>query len=423
MIKVEGAGYREVLRKRPLNVQALYGEEPVGLVSGRDVAEAAKKIGAIVLAANVRNPLTIKGLLRAAKKTNSVVLLELAKSESTYCGCNFDNVPDYAIRYSAELGHGVFFGLHVDHYGIKSKEDLLKSISHLRKIIERGWTSVAVDASHNPDWENLCFTRDVAMHVPPYLGLEVEVGEIKGKGELSTVEEALFFVGGLNAWGIFPDYLAISNGSLHGTYDKAAGVEEGIDLQRTLEIAQAIRPYGVSIAQHGISGTPFEKVGHFADAGINKGNVGTLWQNIVFGLKMEPQTGNAVIEGDSFIKEKDRGVTEALWREIVAWADDQGISRKGGDYKKANKPFHEQVMALPEPIQDRIVAETEEWATRYIKAFRAEGLAEVLLETVSRRADENAAPERAILNPRSEFTREKALALSRKENKKGDFSD
>lgn len=423
MMKIDGAGYKEVLRKRPLNVQALYGEEPVGLVSGRDIAEAAKKSGAIVLAANVRNPLTVKGLLRAAKKTRAVVLLELAKSESTYCGCTFDNIPDYALRYSAELGHGVLFGLHVDHYGIKSKDDLLKSISHLRKIIERGWTSVAVDASHNPDWENLCFTRDVAMHVPPYLGLEVEVGEIKGKGELSTVEEALFFVGGLNSWGVFPDYLAISNGSLHGTYDKSAGVEEGIDLNRTLEIARAISPYGVSIAQHGISGTPFGKVGHFVSAGINKGNVGTLWQNIVLGLKMEQETGNAVIEGDSYVKEKDRGITEGLWREVVAWADDQGMNRKSGDYKKANKPFHDRVMSLPEPVQERIVAETEEWACRYIKAFKAEGLADVLMETVSKRLDENASPERKILNPRNEFTREKALRLSQKEGGKGDYSD
>ena len=423
MMKIDGAGYKEVLRKRPLNVQALYGEEPVGLVSGRDIAEAAKKSGAIVLAANVRNPLTVKGLLRAAKKTRAVVLLELAKSESTYCGCTFDNIPDYALRYSAELGHGVLFGLHVDHYGIKSKDDLLKSISHLRKIIERGWTSVAVDASHNPDWENLCFTRDVAMHVPPYLGLEVEVGEIKGKGELSTVEEALFFVGGLNSWGVFPDYLAISNGSLHGTYDKSAGVEEGIDLNRTLEIARAISPYGVSIAQHGISGTPFGKVGHFVSAGINKGNVGTLWQNIVLGLKMEQETGNAVIEGDSYVKEKDRGITEGLWREVVAWADDQGMNRKSGDYKKANKPFHDRVMALPEPVQERIVTETEEWACRYIKAFKAEGLADVLMETVSKRLDENASPERKILNPRNEFTREKALRLSQKEGGKGNYNN
>jgi len=66
------------------------------------------------------------------------------------------------------------------------------------------------------------------MNIPPYLGLEVEVGEIKGPGELTTVEEAIFFIGGLNAWCIFPDYLAISNGSKNGTYDRVAGKVEGI---------------------------------------------------------------------------------------------------------------------------------------------------------------------------------------------------
>ena len=121
------------------------------------------------------------------------------------------------------------------------------------------------------------------MHIPPYLGLEVEVGEIKGPGELTTVEEAQFFIGGLNSWGIFPDLLAISNGSLHGTYD--TGQQEGIDLQRTQDIAHVIRPFGVSIAQHGISGTPIEKVAKFANFGINKGNVATLFQNIVFGRR------------------------------------------------------------------------------------------------------------------------------------------
>lgn len=226
-MKVESLSYKELLKKRPLNVQAIYGDEPVGLVSGRDVIEAARKKGAVVLAANARNPLTIKGVFRAAKKLNSVVLIELAKSESTYCGCTYDNVPDYAVKYSKELGHGVIFGLHVDHYTIKSMSDVYKAIAHLRQIIERGWTSVAIDASHNPDWENLMYTRDVAQHIPAYLGLEVEVGEIKGPGDLTTLEEALFFVGGLNAWCIFPDLLAISNGSMHGTYDKTVGQIEG----------------------------------------------------------------------------------------------------------------------------------------------------------------------------------------------------
>lgn len=405
---VESGAYRELLSKRPLNVQAVYESEPVAIVSGRDIAEAAKKTNSTVLAANVRNPLTIKGVLKAAKKLGAVVLLELAKSESTYCGCTFDNVPDHAVRYSAELGHGVIFGLHVDHYVIKSREDLLKSIAHLRGIVERGWTSAAVDASHNPDWENLCFTRDVAMHIPPYLGLEVEVGEIKGPGELTTLEEALFFIGGLNAWGVFPDYLAISNGSKHGTYDMSAGEIEGIDLDRTAEVAGAVAPYGVTIAQHGISGTPLGKVSLFPAYGINKGNVGTLWQNIVFGIEMDPETGNAVCADGAFVKDPKRGVPDDLWRKIVEWADENGYSRKDGNYKKANRPFHEMILSLPEKRQEMIVEETADWAERYIKAFHGEGTAEAVMEAVLKRKDHNAAPERSIRGPRTDYVPEKA---------------
>ncbi len=420
-MNVESAAYREMLRKRPLNVQVVYGDEPVGLVSGRDVFAAAKKAGAIMLAANARNPLTIKGVLRAAKKLDAAVVLELAKSESTYCASTFDNMVEYAVRYSAELGHGVLFALHMDHYAVKSEADLLKGISQIRQALEKGWTSVAIDASHCPDWENFCFTRDVAMHIPPYIGLEVEVGEIKGAGEVSTPEEALFFVGGLNSWGVFPDLLAISNGSLHGTYDPAMGQVEGIDLEATKAIADAIAPYGVSIAQHGISGTPLDKCGRFSHYGINKGNVATLFQNIVFGVKMDPQTGNALTEGGSYVKEPDRGIPVELWERMVAWADGQGYSRKSGDYKKANKPFGDEILALPQPIQERIVEETQDWAERFIKAFRAEGTAQAVLEIMAARRDHNCAPERKVLNARSEFRPE--TAPDHRSSGKGDGAD
>jgi fructose/tagatose bisphosphate aldolase len=419
---VESVAYRELLSKRPLNVQAVYETEPVAIVSGRDIAEAAKNTRSIVLAANVRNPLTIKGILKAAKKLDAAVLLELAKSESTYCGCTFDNVPDYAVKYSAELGHGVVFGLHVDHYTIKSRDDLLKSIAHLRGIIERGWTSVAVDASHNPDWENLCYTRDVAMNIPAYLGLEAEVGEIKGPGDLTTVEEALFFIGGLNAWGVFPDYLAISNGSKHGTYDTTAGEVEGIDLDRTAEVAEAVAPYGVTIAQHGISGTPLDKVSLFPEYGINKGNVGTLWQNIVFGLEMDPKTGNALTEDGAYLKDPKRGVPVELWRKIIEWADEQGYSRKDGNYKKANKPFHEMILSLPEKRREAIVEETAEWAEHYIRAFHGESTVDAVMEAVAKRKDHNAAPERSIRGPRIDFVPEKAPRCKSRASG-GDFSE
>ena len=415
-----GSAYREMLAKRPLNVRALWGSEKLGLVSGRDIVAAARENEAIVLAANARSPLTVKGVLKAAKACNAAVYIEIAKSEDSYCYGSFASLPEYAARFSAELGHGVIFGLHVDHYGIKSAEDVQKSVAHIPDLVRRGWTSFAVDASHLADWENLCATRDVCMSIPSYLGLEVEVGEIKGPGELSTVREALFFIGGLNSWGINPDLLAISNGSLHGTYDTSTGQHEGIDLDRTLEIANAIRPYGVSIAQHGISGTPLAKVSRFNRYGIAKGNVATLFQNIVFGLKMDLDTGNAVIENGSYVKETDRGISTDLWNQIVDWADGKKYSRKSGDYKKANLRFGEAIMNEPKPCIDRIVAETEEWATRFLKAFHAEGTAEKVVETIGRRRYDNAAPERQVLHKRSEFSPE----MVQQEHTSGaDYSD
>ncbi len=420
-MNIQSNGYKDLLAKRPLNVQALYGSEPIGLVSGRDIATAAKETQSIVLAGNARNALVIRGLLKAAKELNAPLLIELAKSENTYCGATYDNIPEFAAKYSAELGHGVVFALHVDHYAIKGPEDVVKGAGQLSRIISNGFTSVAIDASHLDDYANLCATRDLGTWLPSGIGLEVEVGEIKGAGELSTVEEALYFIGGLNAWGVFPDYLAISNGSLHGTYDSAAGLVEGIDLARTKEIADAISPYGVSIAQHGISGTPFDKVSQFSKYGINKGNVATLFQNIVFGIKMDPETGNAITDGGSYVKEKDRGITEKLWQEIVEHADGKGLSRKSGDYKKLNLPFHDKILQEPAHIVDRITEEICDWGKRFIRAFGGEGTNEKLLEILSRRPDHNAAPERVIRGPRVKYG--PCDAPGRPKGAQGDFSD
>jgi len=413
--------YRKALERRPLNVMNRFGGEDAALFSGRDIFQAVKESGAIVLAANARHPITAKGVLRAAKKHDAAVLIEIAKSETNYCGANFTNLPDYAVKYSGELGHGAVFAMHVDHYGIKGRDDVMKAVTQMGEIVPRGWTSLAIDASHLDDWNNLCATRDVAMHVPPYFGLEVEVGEIKGPGEFSTVEEASYFIGGLNSWGIFPDLIAISNGSKHGTYDKTLGQDEGINLERTLEIATALKPYGVSIAQHGISGTNIDKCAHFRNYGIVKGNVATLFQNVVFGIKMEPDTGNAVIEGDSYVKEADRGIPVELWNEIVAWCDSKGMSRKSGDYKKANLPFCEKILALEPKYLNRILDETEYWAERFIKAFNAEGTAEKVVEIVNRRSTWNPVPERKIIADRADFRPDNAPTKGG--NDGGDYSE
>lgn len=408
---INSKSYKELLEKRPLNVQARFGNEELGLVSGRDILAANKEVDSIVLAANARNPLVIKAVLRAAKKKNAAVLIEIAKSEATYCGANFDNIPEYALKYSAEMGHGAVFGLHVDHYAIKSQDDVLKSVPHLNHILMNGFTSVAIDASHLQDYDNFVATRSIAGWLPAELGLEVEVGEIKGPGELSTVEEAEYYIGGLNSWGIFPDYLAISNGSLHGTYDPTVGQMEGIDLTRTKEIADTIAPYGVSIAQHGISGTPLDKCAQFRKYGIRKGNVATLFQNVYFGIEMDENTGNAVIKDGTFIKDPNRGISQKLWDEIVQAADAKGMSRKSGNYKHLNLPFCDKIMSEPDHIIDRIVDEMQFWAERFITAFGAEDSADAVAEVIARRPDHNASPEREIKHHRSDYTEANAPGL------------
>ena len=415
--------YLRFLELRPINVRSALPGSLCGLASGRDIARIAELEDAIVMACNIRHHLSVPGILRAARKADSVVMLELAKSEATYTGVTYGNLPEAATAISSLLGDGIVFGLHMDHYAVKSPADRDQAMRAIPAAVARGWTSVAIDASHNPDWENLSFTRDVALSIPPFIGLEAEVGEILGGDVLTTVPEAEYFVGGLNSWGVFPDFLAISNGSKHGTYDSSSGESEGIDLERTGEIARAVARYGCVIAQHGISGTPLGKVGMFRSFGIRKGNVGTLWQNIVFGLDMDPESGNAYTENGAWVKRPDRGIPVELWREMTACAESQGMPGNSGDYKKLNLPFHHKIMAVGPEYRDRIVDETEKWALKFFEAFNSVGTGSRLVEMVADRGDWNSSPERKILVERGTYGSHNPPDRGTVETGKGDFSD
>ena len=123
-------------------------------------------------------------------------------------------------------------------------------------------------------------------------GLEVEVGEIgrkDGQGLILTKpEEAVEFIRALHENGIYPQVLAIANGSTHGhTYDENGNVVEqlSIDIPQTRQSHRhsGIINLHVGIAQHGITGTPRDLINlHFPKGDIIKGNVGTFWQDVVF---------------------------------------------------------------------------------------------------------------------------------------------
>ena len=92
-------------------------------------------------------------------------------------------------------------------------------------MFEAGITSIAIDASHQPDDRNLLASIAINPFIPKWAGLETEGGETKGAPGLSAVGEALFLVSGLNARGIFPDWIALNNGTTHGIEASDAGIQ------------------------------------------------------------------------------------------------------------------------------------------------------------------------------------------------------
>ena len=92
--------------------------------------------------------------------------------------------------------------IHADHYGMKNEKDLAQAMVEVPTMFEAGITSIAIDASHQPNDQNLLANLAVSSRIPAWAGLETEIGEIKGSTGLSTPDEALFLIQGLNAHGI-----------------------------------------------------------------------------------------------------------------------------------------------------------------------------------------------------------------------------
>jgi len=259
---------------RPPNIRKLFPNSKALIVSGKVIDRAmAAKGNAIAMAANGRNYFVIRGALKAAQRANTALIIEIAKSEGgqkAYCAVNYWNMARIVDAICNELGITVPVAIHADHYGIKSDKDVASARVEIPTMFEAGITSIAIDASHLPDDKNLLANLELSPFIPKWAGLETEVGEIKGKEGLSTVSEALFLIQGLNARGIFPDWIALNNGTTHGIEASDAGIQVGL----TSEIHNALKPYKVNGAQHGTSGNSSERLRRIAvETATTKANV------------------------------------------------------------------------------------------------------------------------------------------------------
>jgi fructose-bisphosphate aldolase class II len=365
---------------------------------GALVFEALRDKNVVLLACNTRITKGIaRGIFRAARDADAVVAMELSRSECDLARKGYTGLlpSDYARltkEAAREVSHDAWI-LHGDHIFIKKgTPEELKEVKNLIKAqIDAGYTSFAIDASHLFNFEgkttreqlepNIRVTIELAQYIKEHapgqnFGLEVEVGEIGRKDSdglvKTTPEEAEVFIKALNAEGIYPQVLAIANGSVHGNIYRAGKLVEqtDIDFPRTRAITTRLHEIGakVKIAQHGITGTPLSLIKkEFPSAGIIKGNVGTHWLNIVWDVLKVYQP--------------------ELYTEIFNWTLDnfgkEGVPPEevfGNNGKRGIKVFFHQIYGMRAEAEKACEAMAYAWALMYLEAFNAFGSAKYIRE-------------------------------------------
>ena len=371
--------------------------EKFGPMPGNRVFEALHDAEAIIMACNTRIvPGVVKGIFRAAKKLDTAVIFELAKSESDleggYTGLTPEDYSAAVNEVAREVGFSKWV-LHADHITVKKGTD--EELEDVKKLIEAqinaGYTSYAIDASFLFDLDgstvvdqlqkNIDVKEKLANFIKEKMGdkefgLECEVGEIGKKDEgglvLTTPEEAATFIKELNSRSIFPQLLAIANGSTHGNiYDDEGNLisQVSINIERTVEIAKEIEGLNVRIAQHGITGTPLKFIStKFPKGMILKGNVGTFWMNLaweVFEI-FEPE------------------LYEDIWNWTIDTYKDaaakKGITKNNeifGKFSKfAIKEFKDRIYSVNDETKEALEAKAYAGAMMFFKAFDSVGSAD-----------------------------------------------
>jgi fructose-bisphosphate aldolase class II len=412
---------------RPPNIVKLFPNSRALIVSGKVIDRAMITKGkAMTIAANGRNHFVIRGALRAAQRAKSAIIIEIAKSEggaNAYCAVTLWNLATQVDAVCNELGLTIPVAIHADHYGIKSEKEIEAAKAEIPSLFDAGITSIAIDASHMPDDKNLLANIALNPYFPKWAGYETEVGEIKGKEGLSTVGEALFLIQGLNAYGIYPDWIALNNGTTHGIEASDAGIQ----VQLTKDIHDALAKYRVSGAQHGTSGNNSERLRKIAQkTRTTKANVATALQMITWGVQVN-EYGNAFLnEKGEFVKIPDQGVTESLWAEMVTYAKAKGL--KASDYKKLNLPFENKMLGLPREVRERMIQGVEDFTHELLtKVFSAQDTAPLGIEAILEAGSYDLGPKAERIEDPAEWTEakieERASKLHVDKGPRGDFDD
>lgn len=226
----------------------------------KEKLDACTRQGKALLAVNFYNFETLKGLLLAAKATNSSLILQLSESSLHYLGIK----PASAMARVMLNEFEVEGWIHLDH---GSNIDIIK------ECLDAGFDSVMIDASEKPFDENVRITKEAVKIAEQYnAGVEAELGYIAKLNqshsfEPTSADDARRFV---EATGI--DALAIAIGNAHGFYKETPKLR----LDRLKEIRAVT---SCALVLHGSSGIPDDQLREAIRYGISKINLATETKN------------------------------------------------------------------------------------------------------------------------------------------------
>ncbi len=209
----------------------------------------------------------LKGIIEAAKKLKSPIILGTSEGESQFLG--LEQVIALKNVFQKETGLPIF--LNLDHG---------KSFEILNKACDLGYEAIHFDGSRLPIEENIKKTKEVVKYARKSgILVEGEVGIIGTEASkvyenefeleekyLTNPEEAAKFI---KETGV--DCLAISIGNFHGITIK--GDNPKIQIERLKEIKNRIAD--TFLVLHGGSGTQTEDIKQAIELGIVKININT----------------------------------------------------------------------------------------------------------------------------------------------------
>jgi len=217
----------------------------MALVPMKQILDEAMKKGYGVGAYNVNNMEQIQGIMAAAQKTQSPVIIQASRGALKYT--NFTYLKHLMLA-AVEDNPDIPIAVHLDH------GDTLDSC---KKAIELGFTSVMIDASKHSFEENIRITKEVVDYAHKFgVTVEAELGtlggieeDVTGTVKLTDPEQVEEFV---KRTGV--DALAVAIGTSHGAYKFKSEPKLPIDLVAQIKK----RVPQTALVMHGSSSVPAE---------------------------------------------------------------------------------------------------------------------------------------------------------------------